>query len=83
MKMMRTDFIVPIQRIDDIKPPPLDFRQHRTIVPAALCGYFTPGFCSVFLQYIKYCRENAPHPDAKYSRKSRLSNDAGIAFTLL
>ena len=43
---------------------------------AALCGNFVPVFCCVFLQYIKYCRENAPHPDAKYSRKSLLPNYA-------
>ena len=40
------------------------------------CGNFSPVFCFIFLQYIQYCCENAPHLDVKYSRKSLLPNDA-------
>ncbi len=50
--------------------------QHHTIASSMLCGSFTPGFCCDFLQYIKYCREIAPHLDVKSTHKSFLLNDA-------
>ena len=62
--------------VDVLKETIEVLRQYRTIVPAALCGNFAPGFCYAFLQYIQYCCENATHPNAKYSRKSLLSNHA-------
>ena len=62
--------------VDVLKETIEVLRQYRTIVPAALCGNFAPGFCCAFLQYIKYCCKNAPHPDAEYFRKSLLPNDA-------
>ena len=54
----------------------MDLRQHRTISSAALCGNFPPAFRCIALQYTKYCCANAPHSEAKFTRKSLLPNYA-------
>ena len=56
------------------------FRQHRTIMSAALCGIFAPGFCPRFLAIHQVLPQKRAASGRKIFSQIALAKSCGIAF---